>query len=89
MENGESCPNGGPKQSDFVPAFRQANVRQIYRLSDCEDDPAEGAALNQVTQSFRRFCQLKQRQYDLPSFNHCRLWLGEQGEALDAGPFPD
>ena len=28
---------------------------QHQSLSDCEDDPAEGAALNQVTQSISRF----------------------------------
>jgi hypothetical protein len=57
-------------------------------LSDCEDDPAEGAALNKVTHSFRRFCQwealchdrldragLKERNYDIPSFSHCLLRL--------------
>src|SRR6266478_3960606 len=27
------------------------------RLSDCEDDPPEGAAFNEITQSLRRFDQ--------------------------------
>ena len=29
----------------------------IKSVSDCEDDPAEGAALNQVTERISRFCQ--------------------------------
>jgi len=36
---------------------KQSHCRSFCHesLSDCEDDPAEGAALNQVTQSFSRF----------------------------------
>jgi hypothetical protein len=71
-------------------------------LSDCEDDPAEGAALNQVTQSISRFGQrkglshdrfdgagLKQRDDNIPGVSPGRLRLSEQYEALDAGPLPD
>jgi hypothetical protein len=71
-------------------------------LSDCEDDPAEGAALNQVTQSISRFGQweglsydrfdgagLKQRDDSIPGVNPGRLRLSEEYEALDAGLLPD
>jgi len=71
-------------------------------LSDCEDDPAEGAALNQVTQSISRFGQreglshdrfdragLKQRDDRIPRVGPGRLRLSEQDEVLDAGPLPN
>jgi molybdate transport system ATP-binding protein len=71
-------------------------------LSDCEDDPPEGAAVNQVTQSISRFGQreglshdrfdragLKQRDDSIPGISPGRLRLSEQYEALDAGPLPD
>jgi hypothetical protein len=71
-------------------------------LSDCEDDPAEGAALNQVTQGISRFGQweglgldrfdragLKQRDDSFLGISPGRLRLSEQQEALDTGPFPD
>ena len=66
--------------------------------SDFEDDSAEGAALNQVTQSSSRFGQReglghdrfdragsKQRDDRVPSVSKGRLRLSEQVEALDAG----
>jgi hypothetical protein len=34
------------------------------RSSDCEDDPAEGTALNQVAQSFSRFGQREGLSHD-------------------------
>ena len=71
-------------------------------LSDCEDDPTEGAALNQVTQSISSFDQrvglshdrfdragLKQRDDSVPGVSPGRQRLNEQHEALDAGPFHD
>ena len=72
------------------------------KLSDCDDDPAEGAASNQITQSFRRFGQregfshdrfdragLKQRHDRVPGVSQCGLRLSKQYEALNAGPLPD
>jgi hypothetical protein len=60
-------------------------------LSDCEDDPAEGAALNQVTQRISRFGQreglrhnrfdragLQQRDESIPGVSPGRLRLSEQ-----------
>src|SRR5713226_4432241 len=74
----------------------------IKALSDCEDDPAKGAALNQVTHSITRFGQreglrhdrfdragLKQRDDSIPGVSPGRLRLSEQYEALDAGLLPD
>ena len=71
-------------------------------LSDREHDSAEGAALNQVTQSVHRFRQreglrhdrfdragLKQTHDDIPGVSPGLLRLSEQYEALDAGPLPD
>ena len=71
-------------------------------LSDCEDDSAKGAALNQVTQSIRRFGQgeglshdrfdrarLKQSDDSAPGVSPGGLRLSEQREALDAGPLPN
>ena len=42
-------------------AFRHETTETFSRerLSNCEDDPAEGAALNEVTQSI---CRLSQRE---------------------------
>src|SRR6266581_1986437 len=77
-------------------------LRRSSSLSDCEDDSAERAALNLVTQSIGRFSQreslrhnrldrtrLKQRDDSLPGVSPGRLRLSEQYEALDAGPLPD
>src|SRR5712692_10330521 len=71
-------------------------------LSDCEDDPAEGAALNEVTQSIRRFSQrerlchdglhrpgLKQWKNDAPRGAPYVRRLCEEGEALHARALPD
>ena len=71
-------------------------------LSDCEDDPAEGAALNLVTQSISSFGQreglshdrfdragLKQRDDSVPGVSPGRQRLSEQHEALDAGSLHD
>src|SRR5580658_1716916 len=68
------------------------------RSSNCEDDPAERPALNQVTQRFSRVGQrkglshdrfdrtgLKQRDNDGPSFSNGRLRLCEHVETTDAG----
>jgi len=65
-------------------------------LSDREHDSAEGAALNQVTQSIRRFRQreglghdwfdragLKQRDDGIPGLSPGRRRLNEQYEALE------
>src|SRR5437899_12255447 len=67
-------------------------------LSDCEDDPAEGAALNQVTQRISRFGQregLSHNRFDragferrddcLPSVSNGRLRLSEHVETSDDG----
>src|SRR5260370_3637425 len=67
-------------------------------MSDCEDDSAEGAALNQVTQRISRFGQreglshnrfdragFKQRYDYVPSFSLGRLRLSEHVETPDAG----
>src|SRR2546426_6360742 len=74
----------------------------FIKASDCEDDPAEGAAFYQATQSISRFGQreglshdrfdragLKQGDDSVPGVSPGRLRLSEQYEALDAGPFPD
>src|SRR5437899_9146122 len=71
-------------------------------LSDCEDDPAEGAALNQVTQSISRFGQrkglshdrfdrtgFKQRDNNVPSVSNGSLRLSEHVETPDAGLWHD
>src|SRR5258708_3384067 len=71
-------------------------------LSSCEDDPAEGAALNQVTQSISRFGQreglrhdrfdragLEQRDDHVPSVSNGRLRLSEHVETPDAGLWHD
>ena len=69
---------------DKLSMYDQDDLHQFLSshqsLSDCEDDPAEGAALNQVTQSISRFGQreglshdrfdragLKQRDNNVPS----------------------
>ena len=44
--------------------FQAQDTAAIYGLSDCEDDPAEGAALNEVTQSIRRFSQRERLCHD-------------------------
>jgi hypothetical protein len=71
-------------------------------LSDCENDSAERAALNLVTQSISRLGQreglshdgfdragLKQRDDRIPGVSPGRLRLSEQDEVLDAGPLPN
>jgi len=71
-------------------------------MSDCEDDPAEWAALNQITQSISRFGQregLSHDRFDRAGFRRATivfqasaqagLRLSEQYEARDAGLFPD
>src|SRR6267378_5920653 len=100
-------PDSGDRRFDssFMvcpPEHPRCRTRQSMRLSDCEDDPAERAALNQVTQSISRFGQweglshdrfdragLKQRDDSIPGVSPGRLRLSEQYEALDAGPLPD
>src|SRR6267378_8421739 len=84
------------------PEHPRCRTRQSMRLSKCEHDPAERAALNQVTQSISRFGQreglshdrfdragLKQRDDSVPGVSPGHLRLSEQYEALDAGPLPD
>src|SRR5262245_45156526 len=76
-------------------------LSSYHSSSDCEDDPAEGATLNQVPQSLSRFGQreglrhdrcdragLKQRDDRIPGVDPGRLRLCEQYEALDAGLLP-
>src|SRR6266478_1195343 len=71
-------------------------------LSYCEDDSAEGAALNQVTQRISRFGQreglshnrfdragFEQRDDYVPSFSLGRLRLSEHVETPDAGLWHD
>jgi hypothetical protein len=70
----------------------------IVRSSDCEDDSAEGTALNQVTQSGNRFYQwkglshdrldrtgFKQRDNNVPCVSNGSLRLSEHVETADAG----
>src|SRR5882672_6098579 len=84
------------------PEHPRCRTRQSMRLSDCEDDPAERAALNQVTQSISRFGQreglshdrfdragLKERDDNLPCVSPGCLRLSEQYEALNAGAAPE
>src|SRR5690348_993733 len=67
-------------------------------MLDCEDDPTEGAAVNQVTQSISRFGQwvdlghdrfertgFKKRDNNVPSVSNGRLRLSEHVETPDAG----
>src|SRR3984893_5908327 len=74
----------------------------LIGASDCEYDPAERAALNEVTQSIRRFGQrerlchdgldragLKQWNDDAPCGAPYPRRLCEQGEALHARALPD
>src|ERR1700730_18466250 len=91
--------------TDSAKTFKHASaMASLSRLlaSDCEENSAEGAALNEVTQSFSRFSQreglshdrfdrarLKQRDDSAPSISKSRLRLSEQVEAQDAGPSPD
>ena len=81
---------------DSASTFKHASVMASlgrFLASDCEDNSAEGAALNEVTQSFSRFSQreglshdrfdragLKQRDDSIPGVSPCRLWLSEQYE---------
>src|SRR5580658_1822278 len=66
------------------------------RSSNCEDDPAERPALNQVTQRFSRFGErevlsndrfdrtgFKQGDNEVPSFRNGRLRLREHVETTD------
>src|SRR5882672_7850289 len=89
-------------EGNFAFKFVHVFLSSHQSLSYCEDDPAEGAALNQVTQSISRFGQreglshdrfdragLKQRDESIPGVSPGRLRLSEQYEALDAGPLPD
>src|SRR5690242_13438199 len=70
--------------------------------SDFEDNPAEGAALNQVTQCISRLSQreglghdrfdrarLKQRDDNVPGVSNGRLRLSEHVETPDAGLWHD
>jgi hypothetical protein len=70
--------------------------------SNCENDPAEGAALNQVTQSISRFGQREglghnrfdrsgftQRDNEVPSVSNGRLLLEDHVETPDAGLWHD
>src|SRR5882757_9042874 len=84
------------------PEHPRCRTRQSMRLSDCEDDPAERAAFNQVTQSVSRFGQreglshdrsyltgLKQGDDTVPGGSQGCLRLSEQNEALDTGLLPN
>jgi hypothetical protein len=89
---------------DSTPALIHKHLipLRIKNLSDGEDDSAEGADLNQVTQSLSRFGQreglsydwsdftgLKQRDDTLPGGSQGCLRLSEQYEALDARLLPN
>src|SRR6266568_4396890 len=82
--------------------FVSRDEGSVQRLSDREDHPTEGAALNEVAQSIRRFSQrerlchdgldragLKQWNNDAPCGAPCSRRLCEQGEALHTRAFPD
>src|SRR6266404_7808086 len=69
-----------------------------HGMSDCENDPAEGAAINQVTQSIGRFGQWEGLSHDrfdrtgfkkwdnnVPSVSNGGLRLSEHVEPPDAG----
>src|SRR6266436_5588097 len=71
-------------------------------VSDCEDDPAEGPALNQVTQCISRFGQreglrhdrfdrtgFEQRDDNTPGVSPGRRRLSEHVETPDAGLWHD
>src|SRR5260370_10047109 len=79
---------------------RQESAYQSW--SNFEDDPAEGPALNQVTQSISRFAQregLRHNRFDragfeqrddyVPRVSNDRLRLSEHLETPDAGPWHD
>ncbi len=74
------------------------DFRVKWTMSCFEDDPAERAALNQVTQSIGRFGQreglshdrfdragFKQGDNNVPSVPNGRVWLSEHVETPDAG----
>src|ERR1700704_6219611 len=84
------------------PVISHAFLSSHRGLSDREDDPAEGAALNEVTQSICRFSQLedlchdgldrtglKQWNNDAPCGAPYQRRLREQREALHARALPD
>ena len=90
------------QNSDLVLLHWHPSRSACKRLSDCENDPAEGAALNEVTQSICRLSQrerlchdgldrpgLKQWKNDAPCGAPCRRRLCEQGEALHTRALPD
>src|ERR1700726_2136997 len=79
---------------------RQESAYQSW--SNFEDDSAEGAAFNQITQSISRFDQreglshdrfdrtgFKQRDNNVPSVSNGRLRLSEHVETPDAGLWHD
>src|SRR3984893_19115002 len=85
-----------------VAEFMMSAILSLQSLSNCEDDPAAGTAINEVTESISRFGQreglshdrfdragLKQRDDSVPGVSPGRLRLSEQYEAFDAGPLPD
>src|SRR6476659_4486231 len=76
--------------------------RRLSKPSDSEDDSAERAVLDKVTQSISRLGQweglshdwldsagLKQSDDGLPRFLPSRGRLSEKCEAFDRGPLPD
>ena len=91
-------------QSHFRHQQHLATARCRVRdgFSDSEDDPAEGAALDEEAQSIRRIGQrerlchdgldragLKQWNNDAPCGASCQRRLCEQGEALHTRALPD
>src|SRR6266481_8036532 len=53
-----------PVMSAIFPSSLFMHSSPLIKLSDCEDDPAEGAVLNQITQSFSRFVQREGLSHD-------------------------
>src|ERR1700691_183653 len=102
----KSCAVANPMPSvpPVITATFPCNLPMVFpllspsRSSNCEDDPAERPALNQVTQRFSRIGQreglshdrfdragFKQRDNDGPSFSNDRVRLSEHIETPDAG----
>jgi hypothetical protein len=65
----------------------------LIRASDCEDDSAEGAALNQVTQSISRFGQREGLSHDRLDRAGLKGWLiveyGDDGGTGFVGKLSD
>jgi hypothetical protein len=66
-----ACRNDGPGRDEnesltesFSFKIGPVPLSSDQRLSNCENDPAEGTALYEVTESISRFCQRKGLSHD-------------------------